>query len=58
MKATTFAITTLLLAIGSISDAKLVEVTRRKLEKHPRAKTWMTSPVIKIWEAIAARNQV
>ena len=35
MKATTFAITTLLLAIGSISDAKLVEVTRRKLEKPP-----------------------
>ena len=33
MKVTTFAITTLLLAIGSMSDAKLVEVTRRKLEK-------------------------
>lgn len=35
MKATTFAIATLLLAIGSMSDAKLIGVNRRKLEKPP-----------------------
>eukprot|EP01083_Nonionella_stella_P290857 989675_1 len=35
MKAATFAITTLLLAIGSVSDAKHVGVNHRKLEKPP-----------------------